>query len=151
MAGLVVGCGKPDISRPPHLSFGQEACAFCRMIISDERFAAATVNGAGETLKFDDVGCLIEHDAGLGIPERDTICWVRSFDGQGWLNAREATFVRSTRIVSPMNHGLAAFSHARAAGELANDPGSRSLRFSEMRDFVWGQMRKTASNSPKPE
>jgi copper chaperone NosL len=121
------------------------------MIISDERFAAAAVNGAGEALKFDDVGCLIQHEAEHASPKRGTLYWVRNIDGRDWLDARAATFVHSSRIVSPMNHGLAAFPDAQAALELANDPGSRTLRFSEMPGFVLGELRSTASILPKRE
>ena len=80
-AGLLAGCRPVDLSRPPAVRFGEEACASCRMIISDERFAAALVTATGEILKFDDIGCLIRQEADQARPE--VVYWVRNFQGQG--------------------------------------------------------------------
>jgi len=148
-SSLFAGCGRPDISRPPSLRFGEEACGYCRMIISDERFAAALTTETGDVFKFDDVGCLIKHEA--NHLRADTVYWVRNFRGQGWLDAREATFVHSTSVVSPMNYGLAALPGIQTAEELTNDAASRKLRFSELPRFLGDQSRETASNLSKPE
>jgi copper chaperone NosL len=143
LASLVGGCGSRETSRPPNVRYGQEACAFCRMIISDDRFAAAVVTDAGEALKFDDLGCLVEHE--MRQVHRGAFYWVRDFGGARWLDAREATFVYSNQITSPMNHGLAAFPDAAAAGGLVTDPASRKLRFSELSGFLGNKGRETAS------
>jgi copper chaperone NosL len=132
--GLVAGCQPVDRSRPPPLRFGQEACAQCRMIISDERFAAALTTEAGDTAKFDDVGCLVQHEA-----ERfraSTAYWVRDFKADGWLSARDATFVRSKQIASPMGFGLAAMRMPPAAGEIDGDSRPLSLRFHELPGLI---------------
>jgi copper chaperone NosL len=124
--GLLVGCQPTGANRPPTVRFGEEACAECRMIISDERFAAAVVTATGEALKFDDIGCLIEHEADQAPP--DLAYWVRDFRSREWLNAREATFVHSENITSPMGFGLAALT----AGEVSDAPAGRRLRFHEL-------------------
>ena len=144
-AGLIAGCRPIDVSRPPTVRFGEEACASCRMIIGDEHFAAALVTPAGEALKFDDVGCLIEHEAGRLRPE--VTYWVRDSRGGEWLNAREATFVHSPSIDSPMGFGLAAHPADRAAGE----PNARMLRFHELPGFLADRLREAESDRPKVE
>jgi copper chaperone NosL len=101
------GCGA-DASRPPSIRYGEEACARCRMIISDDRFAAAIVTRAGEVLRFDDVGCLVEHEAARRPSPAAAAYWVCDFTGGGWLDARAATYVRSTQAHSPMAYGLTA-------------------------------------------
>jgi copper chaperone NosL len=131
---LAAGCGQADISRPPAIRFGEEACAHCRMIISDERFAAARVDPDGETLKFDDIGCLVEYEADDLPPA--AAYWVHDFKGPEWLPARAAIFVHSANVASPMGHGLAAVPTPEAARELAADPASRTLRFDELARFV---------------
>jgi copper chaperone NosL len=147
IAGLIcalplVGCGPVDLSRPPAIRLGEEACARCRMIISDERFAAALITPEGETLKFDDMGCMIQHESsGVGPA---TAYWIRDFGGNGWLNARDAVFLHSKTISSPMGFGLAAGPTAEAMGERASDTGSRMLRFNEL----WGS--PAASRSERP-
>ena len=44
-AGLILasGCGRRSDTGPPELHYGQDVCAACNMIVSEERFAAAVV------------------------------------------------------------------------------------------------------------
>jgi copper chaperone NosL len=121
--GFLGGCGT-DLGRPPTVRYGEEACAHCRMIISDDRFAAALVIKGGETLKFDDVGCLVEREADQGAPPGSAY-WVRDFDGGGWLDARLASYVHSAEVHSPMGYGLTAL----APKSLKAGPG---LRFADL-------------------
>jgi len=104
--GILGGCSV-DPGRPPSIRYGEEACAHCRMIISDDRFAAALVTKGGETMKFDDIGCLVDHEAGQRSPPATTY-WVRDFAGGDWLDARAATYVQSAKVHSPMGYGLTA-------------------------------------------
>lgn len=146
---LLGGCGSADPNRPPVVRLGQEACANCRMIISDERYAAALVTREGETLKFDDLGCLIQHESAGCRPT--TTYWVRDFQGNGWLNARAAAFVHSRRIVSPMGFGLAACSTSQAAAEAAKEAGSRMLRFDELSGFLAASSNEQPASTQSPE
>jgi copper chaperone NosL len=139
-AGLLGGCQPVDTSRPPTVRFGEEACASCRMIISDERFAAALVTATGEVLKFDDIGCLIRQEADPARPE--VVSWVRNFQGQGWLKARDATFLHARSFASPMGYGLAALPPGQPADGLAADPTSRTLRFRDLPGFLAGPPRE---------
>jgi copper chaperone NosL len=148
-AGFLAGCWPVDINTPPTVRFGEEACASCRMIISDERFAAALVTAAGDTLKFDDIGCLVKHEAGRVRP--NATCWVRSFRGQEWLKAPDATFLRAPGISSPMGYGLAALSDGRTAEELATHRGSRSFRFGELPGFVAELAGETPTELPRSD
>jgi Cu-processing system permease protein len=143
-SGMMLGCGKPDLSRPPGLRWGEEACAGCRMIISDERFAAALVSETREVLKFDDIDCLILHEG--QCLEDGTVYWVRDFTGARWIKAREATFVYSTSLVTPMNHGLAALPSIDAASKLAEDRSGRTLQFNELPGIVRNEPPRTASS-----
>jgi copper chaperone NosL len=127
--GMVGGCGV-NPSQPPSIRYGEEACAHCRMIISDDRFAAALVTDTGETLKFDDIGCLVEHEADR---QRSAVTyWVRSFKEDNWLDARTAAYVRSDEVQSPMGYGLAALpATAREAGpalQFADLPAALAAR-----------------------
>jgi copper chaperone NosL len=148
-AGFLAGCDAGKSSRPPTLRWGEEACAYCRMIISDERFAAALVTESGDALKFDDIGCLIQHETdGL---RSDVTYWVCSFHGPGWLDAKNAAFVRSTSIASPMGYGVAAMPTAEAANELAAGPASRILSLPDLPRFLAGSPREAASDLPKSQ
>ena len=144
-AGLIAGCRPVDISRPPTVRFGEEACASCRMIIGDEHFAAALVAPTGDSLKFDDVGCMVEHEAGRLLP--DVAYWVRDAASREWLDARGARFVHSPSVASPMGFGLAAHPADRAVGE----PNARMLRFHDLPGFLADRLREAESDRPKAE
>jgi hypothetical protein len=84
------------------------------MLISDPAFAAQVRGAGGRLHRFDDPGCaalwLFEHaDAG---PAAEV--WVGSVDGDGWLDARRARFVRVPR--SPMGYGFGASAAPEQAG-----------------------------------
>src|SRR5262249_9466691 len=149
---------------PPTVRFGEEACASCRMIIGDEHFAAALVAPTGDALKFDDIGCLVEHEAGRLRPEvaywgRDAAGLERlhapgargracpAAAGLEWLDAREARFAHSPSVVSPMGFGLAAHPARRAVG----GPNARMLRLHELPGFLAGRLREAGSDLPKSE
>jgi nitrous oxide reductase accessory protein NosL len=104
------------------------------MIISDERFAAARVSASGEVLKFDDLGCLLRHEA--HDPRTAAAYWVHDFRGPDWLNSREAVYVASTKVASPMGYGLAAVPNAQAARDMASDSAGRTLRFGDLAGFL---------------
>lgn len=135
-AGLVAGCRPVDLGRPPTVRFGEEACASCRMIIADEHFAAAIVAPTGEALKFDDIGCLVEHEAGRFRP--DAAYWVRDAGSGAWLDARAARFAHSPGVASPMGFGLAAHPADRASG----GPDARALRLHELSGLLADRERR---------
>lgn len=129
-ASVLTGCRPVDTGRPPTVRFGDEACASCRMIIGDESFAAALVTRTGDALKFDDVGCLIEHESGRLRP--DVNYWVRDAETRRWLDARKAMFAHSPGVASPMGFGLA----AHPAGRVASEPNGRILRLEDLPGFL---------------
>jgi copper chaperone NosL len=137
------GCGA-DTSRPPSIRYGEEACARCRMIISDDRFAAALVTRGGEAMKFDDVGCLVEYEAGRPTsPAAAAAYWVRDYTGGGWLDARAATFVRSPQAHSPMAYGLTAIPpNSPAAGP--------ALRFDQLPSAIAASRGEPGTPGPTP-
>ena len=92
------GCGKPSL-RPVEIE-STDMCSSCRMALSEARYAAEIVDRDENVYKFDDIGCMLrflrEHK-----PQGAAI-YVRDYDGSGWLNARDAHYVRSEAIASPM-------------------------------------------------
>lgn len=117
---LAAGCAKRAGPEPPPILFGQQECDECRMIISDERFAAALVfdEGDGEfrAVAFDDIGCLFAHEqanATLPVAAR----YVRDQSTRLWLSAEAASYVRSSSIETPMASGVAATASPQAAAE----------------------------------
>ena len=115
---LLAGCGGEPAGGPPEIQYGLEECGYCRMIISEEKFATA-IEADGTTIKFDDTGCMVDY-----LRERSTTpgtegVWVHDHATGGWIDADLAWFVRDPRGTTPMGSGLVAFESRQAAAAFA--------------------------------
>jgi copper chaperone NosL len=123
---LAAGCGGASAWPPPpaQVHLGEDACAFCRMIVSDARFAAqAQTRTAAGAQVFDDLGCLITSSKSAPLDPQGI--YVRQFDGDAWVRGDQAVVVRAEDISSPMGSGLAVFATRTAAeSEAARHPGA---------------------------
>ena len=99
---LAAGCGREDVPEP--IAFDREACAHCRMLISDPAFAAQLQTESGEVLNFDDPGCLLRYRQERA--PRVRAAWYHDLQGDRWLRESETAFVRVAR--TPMGWGLGA-------------------------------------------
>ncbi len=113
---LAAGCA-PAADQPPAIRYGQDQCAECRMILAEPRFAAATVDARGEPQKFDDIGCMVLHQA--ESPAQNARAWVHDAQGASWLDADRAVFVQAPAIVTPMGYGFVACNDRAEAQALA--------------------------------
>jgi len=116
---LLSACrSQPEGPQPPEILYEQDVCASCGMIISEARFAAATVLTNGESRKFDDIGEMLVYH--MEHPTEQVEAWfVHDYDGEHWIRAETAYFVRSEAIKSPMGGNIVAFEDEDAAAALA--------------------------------
>ena len=125
--GLVVAaylalaaCSAAPEVRPPDMQYGLEECAACRMIVSDPRHAAAVVYGDGRIERFDDIGCLVRHlveASPAWPPPAEAQIWVHGSEGE-WLDARQAVFLHSPGLTTPMGYSWLALEESDAAEAL---------------------------------
>jgi copper chaperone NosL len=95
-------CGPPDGPQP--IAWDREACAHCRMLISDPAFAAQLHLADGGVESFDDPGCLL---ARLDAQQaRVHALWFRHLREDRWLPGDRVAFVRVAP--TPMDFGLGA-------------------------------------------
>jgi copper chaperone NosL len=120
LAFLAAACasGPPQ---PAPLDTRHEACASCRMAISDARFAAQLVS-AGEVPRFfDDLGCLASFvKAGRG--SADAVAFVADHQTRAWVRADAALYTRAPALETPM--GSRVIAHADG-GSRDRDPAAR--------------------------
>jgi copper chaperone NosL len=106
VAGVLIGCaaGPPP---PAQLDPRNDNCAFCRMAVSDQRFAAQLVAPSEEAKFFDDIGCLLEH-LSASPPSRGAVAFVADHRTKEWVAAASAVFTRNAALDTPMNSHLVA-------------------------------------------
>lgn len=123
-AMVFAGCGSSDIK--PVDIYPEDMCAFCRMAISDEAFAAEIISLDREVYKFDDIGCMEEFAGkkdGLQILAR----YVKDYETKLWLPYEQSTIVR-TGIKTPMGSGRIAFADSLKANAFAESHPAKPKR-----------------------
>ncbi|MBI3268050.1 MAG: nitrous oxide reductase accessory protein NosL [Planctomycetes bacterium] len=133
MAALLclAGCGE-EPRGPVTIALGEDACAACRMIVSEAKYAAQTRLRDGRVEVFDDIGCLATR---LAAGQDPAASWVADYTTGAWIDARTAHYLRSDTLQSPMAWGLAAFSRPADAEALAAKRGGRLLAFSDLKSL----------------
>lgn len=115
---LIVSCSaRPP--RPANLDTRNDACASCRMPVSDASLAAQLVARGEEPRFFDDIGCLRDY-LSRTPSRRGSAAFVADHRTREWVPADRAVYTRA-RIETPMGSRLIA--HATAASRDA-DPAS---------------------------
>jgi copper chaperone NosL len=117
---LAVACAAGPPSPAP-LDTRNEACASCRMAVSDARFAAQLTAPGELPLFFDDIGCLAAFlKAGKARP--GDVAFVADHRTRVWVRADRAVYTRVPGLATPMGSELLA--HSDAASR-AQDPDAR--------------------------
>jgi copper chaperone NosL len=108
-----------DLEATPDVRVGEDICDECGMIISEEVYSSAYRLSDGAQKIFDDIGDMVVH---YRLHDDDVAAfWVHDFESIEWIRAEDAFFVASYDLVTPMGHGIAAFTNRPAAEALADD------------------------------
>ena len=109
----------------------EDMCAYCKMAISEKRYAAEFIDGEGQPSKFDDIGCM-----GNFIKTRNVTAiaayFVMDFKEGKWIKADNAYYVRSVELRTPMNGGIIAFQNESDAREAIGRYRGTPLRFQDI-------------------
>lgn len=137
-AGLLAGgaCRRDDDLSPPNVLFGQTECTYCRMIISDERFAAGAVlklaEGVVEKQAYDDIGCLIDF-----LQESPAVTplamYGRDYETRTWIAAETAAYLHSPQVKTPMASELMVCRSQTVAEQYQREFPGQIVTFAELR------------------
>jgi copper chaperone NosL len=96
---------------PEPIQYGKDGCSHCRMTLVDKKFGAELVTSKGKIYKFDDVNCMLSlYNSNEFTHEDFTYILVVDFQQPGKLiDARDAFYLKSSAINSPMASQVAAF------------------------------------------
>jgi len=119
-------------ARPGALDTRNDACAFCRMAVSDARFAAQLAAPGEEPRFFDDLGCLRDWLARKPPLPRGAVAFVADHRTRAWVRASRAVFTHQPSLETPMSSHLLA--HADPASRDADRAagGGRRMEVAEV-------------------
>lgn len=132
MVMLLTACeSKP---RGPVPIQADDACASCRMAISERRYAAELLDPDGNLYKFDDIACMMRFAHSRGIQRSATRFYVTDYaNGKDFIDASSAYFVRlKSSVSSPMASGIVAFRNAATAAQASNQKNGEAFTFDEL-------------------
>lgn len=125
---LLFGCKR----EPKLIQYGTDACHFCRMTIVDKIHGAEMITDKGKVYKFDAAECLVHYKSELEDTE-DYIFLSNYFESPGdFVEMKNARFLISKQLPSPMGAFLTAFKSKEVALELKKQKGGEVYSFEEI-------------------
>jgi copper chaperone NosL len=112
---VLANCQKPKIQ--PVALEPNDMCSFCRMSISERRYAAELLDTDGQALKFDDLGCMANFLKQKKNTAEIRATFVMDFEHPQWVKAENAFYVRSAEFQTPMSGGIVAFANKSSAAD----------------------------------
>ncbi len=96
------------------------------MIVSDARYASATLTESGHSHKFDDLAEMFVFQA--KHPEDVVRAWfVHDYTTETWMRGETAFYVMNSELHSPMAYGVVAFETREAADAFAAELGDAQV------------------------
>jgi copper chaperone NosL len=126
LLAVLAGCS-PD-ARPFDVRAG-EACAHCRMAVSDARFAGQIAAPGEEPLFYDDIGCLAR---AVAAGKNADYAWVADHRTREWVPASRAVFTRVPGLETPMSSHLIAHASEESRKADAAASGGKALSAAEV-------------------
>jgi len=120
---------------PKEIDYGNDHCYHCDMTVVDKTHASQYVTKKGRAYTFDAIECMVlklKDDKNEDLME---YILVADYANPGVLiDAKNATYLISDKIKSPMGANLSAFSSKKNAQEFLEDNGGILLTWSELKN-----------------
>lgn len=127
---LFTGCQKGEV-KPIEIA-PEDMCAYCKMAMSERRYAAQFIGRDGQSFKFDDIGCMSNFIRGKQNRDQIAAYFVVDFDGRQWIKTEDAHYMTSPKLKSPMGGNTAAFKDEAKAQEAVAKLQGKLLRFEDI-------------------
>jgi len=124
-------CSSCVIGKEP-IQYGKDNCHYCKMTLTDKRFGSEVVTTKGKVFKFDDLNCLIAF-LNSGEVEQKNVAQVLTIDFNKpdlFVDVRQAFFLQSAAIKSPMRGDVASFS-------IQKDLEAVKLKVGDGKELLW--------------
>jgi len=131
---IFVSCSK----EPVPIRFNEDECAYCQMIISDQRFGTELITNKGKIYKYDSIECLAAYliEEKKGTNDLQSI-WTIDFKfPEKFVNATDAWYLHSELLKSPMGLNLTSFTDKNSAENVKNVFPGDLIRWEQVKSIV---------------
>lgn len=117
---------------PEPITINRDTCDFCKMTISNGKFASELITVKGRVYKFDDVSCMVRYS------KSNTAVAVKAFYVGDYtldnklIPAENSHFLLGGTIVSPMRGNTAAFQKQSNQHEFASQLQAKKCNWNEV-------------------
>jgi len=126
---LMVAC----TVEPQPINYGSDACAFCQMTIVDRQHAAEMVTQKGKAFKYDAIECMVRDLNRNHAKTEAELLLITDFAEAGQLvDAKNATYLISENIPSPMGANLSGFKEKSEAERVKAQEGGELFTWSQL-------------------
>ena len=127
---VLTNCQKQTVE--PVALAPEDMCAYCKMAISEKRYAAELIDSEGQAVKFDEIGCMVNFINSKKNTTKIVAHFVMDFAERQWTKADDAYYVRSSEITTPMSGGIIAFKNQAKAKEAADRYHGKLIRLEDL-------------------
>lgn len=136
---LFVSCNGQE-SQPINLN--KDACHYCKMSISDGRFATEIITNKGRVYKFDDIRCMMDYKNSPEGKESKSFYSSDFSKNNSLINARTAWYIKSDELRSPMNGNIASFPTKELASQFAQKYNTETFSWEELLKIYLAKQKK---------
>lgn len=125
---VLLGCN----AAPQPIDYGSDGCSYCKMTIVDNTHAAEIVTKKNKAYKFDATECMVNFMKDFDTSEIELYLSANYTEPGTLIDAKNATFLISKNIPSPMGAFLSAFKEQADAKNVQADKGGDLYSWEEL-------------------
>lgn len=131
---ILTSCNK----QPEPITYGEDECEFCKMMVMDKCYGAELVTDKGKVYKFDSVECLVGYIDNQKFNEEDySSVWVGNYANPGNLiDASKAIYLKNDELRSPMGLNVLAAETQDQFNFIFNKNGGKRLVWKDLFTLV---------------
>jgi copper chaperone NosL len=135
---ILTSCTK----KAEEINYNNDECDYCRMQISDNRYAAQIIVKSDKVYKFDSIECLIGYSLVKNLTDSDSMKFIVSdFLNPGrFIDVGKSFFVHNDKFMSPMALNVQTFSSQSDCEKFVEENGGKEISW----DDVVNMVKKTA-------
>lgn len=131
---LFISCTK----EPKPISYNEDECEFCKMLVMDKRYGAEIISAKGKIFFFDSIECLVGYINNKKMTKDDfNSLWVSNYADPGnIIDAEKAIYLKNDSLRSPMGLNVLAVENDIQLEPIFREYSGIKLRFRDVINLV---------------